>query len=417
MHQRTDLAEEFVARFSSVPLVTESVFLRPKYLRGGIEREVADLLFVHRRRAIIISLKHQADPHTRSKDRAQEWAKKHAAQAAAQLKGAISTLKSRRFWCEHLRRGRVDFDGGDLKPVEAIAAVEAPAGGEVIHLANTVTLIQQGVPFSYFSVNDFLNLIVELRSFPELETYFAARASLPADTRQTLGGEHFLYEQYLFNEGGFGGWSRFEDALSQRAMRTSQLAEIVAEKHRLDATARFVEVVMDCLSTRLSNHEEGLAPEVIAGFDSSDQRKHYLVMQEELCDLSLVERRSLGQLRDDVVSKIGRDTSGLAYRAYIDHPRDRLYLVAVSKGYDRNWAISAAQNILIAGLAYYGKQRGIIIVERLGENFELMMIGGFSQHEEFMALGEKLFAHVPVSLFVGSIGSGPQRVPNIAKEK
>lgn len=142
MHQRTDLAEEFVARFSSVPLVTESVFLRPKYLRGGIEREVADLLFVHRRRAIIISLKHQADPHTRSKDRAQEWAKKHAAQAAVQLKGAISTLKSRRFWCEHLRRGRVDFDAGDLKPVEAIAAVEAPAGGEVIHLANTVTLIQ-----------------------------------------------------------------------------------------------------------------------------------------------------------------------------------------------------------------------------------------------------------------------------------
>ena len=154
---------------------------------------------------------------------------------------------------------------------------------------------------------------------------------------------------------------------------------------------------------------------MVAGFDPSDQRKHYLVMQEELCDLSLLERRSLGQLRDDVVSKIGRDASGLAYRAFIDQSRDRLYLVAVSKGYDRNRAIEAAQNILIAGLAYYGKQRGIIIVERLGENFELVMIGGFSQHEEFKALGEKLFAHVKVSLFLGSIGSGPQRVANIPK--
>ena len=32
--QRTDLAEDFVARFASVPLVAERVFLRPKYLRG-----------------------------------------------------------------------------------------------------------------------------------------------------------------------------------------------------------------------------------------------------------------------------------------------------------------------------------------------------------------------------------------------
>jgi hypothetical protein len=40
--QRTDLAEEFVARFASVPWVAECVFLRPKYLRGSVEREVAD---------------------------------------------------------------------------------------------------------------------------------------------------------------------------------------------------------------------------------------------------------------------------------------------------------------------------------------------------------------------------------------
>ena len=53
----------------------------------------------------------------------------------------------------------------------------------------------------------------------------------------------------------------------QRATRIPQLAEIEAEKHRLDAAARFVEVVTDCLSTRLSNYEEGLAPEVVAGFD------------------------------------------------------------------------------------------------------------------------------------------------------
>jgi hypothetical protein len=134
-------------------------------------------------------------------------------------------------------------------------------------------------------------------------------------------------------------------------------------------------------------------------------------MQEELCDLTLLERRSLGQLRNDVASEIEEDASALAHRVYIDHSRDRLYITAVSKGYDRKRAIDAAQIILIAGLAYYDKQRGIIIVERLGENFELMMVDGFSTHEQFKAIGEKMFAHLKVSLHVGSISSGPQRVP------
>jgi hypothetical protein len=43
-----------------------------------------------------------------------------------------------------------------------------------------------------------------------------------------------------------------------------------------------------------------------------------------------------------------------------------------------------------------------------------VMIAGFSRHEEFKALGEKLFAHVAVSLSRGSITSGPQRVHDIS---
>lgn len=101
-------------------------------------------------------------------------------------------------------------------------------------------------------------------------------------------------------------------------------------KAQLDSTTLF-EAVADCLSERLSNYEEGLAPEVLACFDSSERRKHYLVMQEELCDLSLLERRCLGQLRNEVVSTIEGDASGMVHRMYIDQSRDRLYIVAASK--------------------------------------------------------------------------------------
>ena len=84
MLQRTDLAEEFVARFASAPMVAECVFLRPKCVRGESEREVADLLIVHRRHAIVISLKHQADPIARVGAKAERWARSRAGKAADQ---------------------------------------------------------------------------------------------------------------------------------------------------------------------------------------------------------------------------------------------------------------------------------------------------------------------------------------------
>ncbi|MGO9605117.1 MAG: hypothetical protein ACLQAT_17310 [Candidatus Binataceae bacterium] len=408
--QRTDLAEDFIARFASVPLVTECVFLRPRYLRGHVEREVADLLVVHREQALIISLKHQAEPGSRSPAKAERWVRQHAEQAATQAMGAIRTLKKRRLWCEHYRRGRVDFDASELEPVQAVVAVEHTGG--LVRLADTAPLMHQGVPFSYFSANDLLNLIFELRSFPELQLYLAARASLSDETRLALGGEKHLYQQYLCNEGGFAGWIGFEKAAPEGTERASEVARIIGEKHRSDRMARFVEEVADLLSSRLPNYSKDLPPEVSAHFDPLSARKNYLMLQEELCDLTLLERRALGQLREDLLSKIEQDASpsALLHRAYIDHLRDRLYVVAVSRGYDRKASIEAGQHILLGGLAFYQKDRGIIIVERLGENFEIALIGGFAQHAEYRTLGEVLFANVPVSEFVGSLATGPRRV-------
>jgi hypothetical protein len=412
--QRTDWAEVFIARFASVPLVAERVFLRPRYLRGRAEREVADLLVVHRGQALIISLKHQAAPGKRSPAKAERWARQHAGEAAAQAKGAIATLKKRRFWCEHDRRGRVDFDASELEPIQALVAVEHSGG--VVTLADTDPLTHQGVPFSYFSANDLLNLILELRAFPELQLYLAARASLPEETRRAFGGEKLLYHQYLCNEGGFAGWMGFEKAAQLRVDRAAEVDRIVADKHRSDRAAQFVERVADLLSSRLLDYSKDLPPEVAARFDPSNARKNYLVLQEELCDLTLLERRAVGQLREDLVSKLEGDASpsALLYRVYIDHRRDRLYVVAAARGFDRRRAIEAAEHILVGGLAFYQKERGIVIVERLGENFEVALIGGFAGHAEYRKLGETLFAKVPVSEFVGSLAAGPQRVATTA---
>ena len=49
----------------------------------------------------------------------------------------------------------------------------------------------------------------------------------------------------------------------------------------------------------------------------------------------------------------------------------RIQLVAVGMDFRQ---IEAAEHILVGGLAFYQKERGIIIVERLGENFEVAAI-------------------------------------------
>jgi hypothetical protein len=260
------------------------------------------------------------------------------------------TLKQRRFWCGHSRRGRVDFNADELEPVQALVAVEHSDGA--VTLADDAPLLHQRVPLSYFSVNDLLNLIFELRSFPELHLYLDARASLPDETRRVLGGERLLYEQYLWNEGGFAGWRGFERMARVSALRVSEVGQILVEN------ARFVEGVADLLSSRIPNYSKDLPPEVAARFDPLDARKNYLVLQEELCDLTLVERRALGQLREDLVSKIEQDASpsALLHRAYIDQRRNRLYVVAVSRGFDRKGAVEAAEHIPCRRLGFLPKR-------------------------------------------------------------
>ncbi len=63
---RTGKIEEIAARFCGAPLTAETVFLRPAYQRGHFEREVCDLLVAFQQRGIVLSLKSQDDPTSRT---------------------------------------------------------------------------------------------------------------------------------------------------------------------------------------------------------------------------------------------------------------------------------------------------------------------------------------------------------------
>jgi hypothetical protein len=158
---RSKLAELYAAQFAAVPLVAECVFLNPAFSDGALEREVRDLLLVLRNQVFVIQMKSQDKERTGEK--LLRWIEKETKKAASQIKGAVRTLHERAVWCEHPRRGRVTFEPNYLRPVHALAIVEAPAA---VALRTALPKVCEGIPISYLSLNDFLNLINELRAFP-----------------------------------------------------------------------------------------------------------------------------------------------------------------------------------------------------------------------------------------------------------
>lgn len=162
---RTKWAERFAAEFVSKPLIAEWVFLSPQFIDGRSQKEVCDLIFQLRNAGIVIQQKCQEDPTIRSGARLESWVIKQARAGISQLNGALNTIRSRDFWCDHSRRGRVDFKAGELTPAHGVVLVEH--FGEPVTLPPDCDLQIGNVPIAYMTPSDFLNTIGQLRTFAD----------------------------------------------------------------------------------------------------------------------------------------------------------------------------------------------------------------------------------------------------------
>lgn len=166
--QRTDAAEIIVEKLLAIPFIAEFVFRSPTKFDGGSDKEVADLLISQKNLSLLTSQKCQQDPDSRDKAKTESWARKQAKNAVNQLQGALRTGSSKPIWCNHRRRGRVDFPNGLPKIDHAIVLVEVFQRVALKPDTAELPLDYQGTPISYFSLNDFLNIATELRTMPEL---------------------------------------------------------------------------------------------------------------------------------------------------------------------------------------------------------------------------------------------------------
>ena len=154
--ERTLWAEKFVDTFSSRPLTAECVFHSPQYIDKDKQKEVCDHLLILRRNAILVSMKCQDNPTSRTGDKLRRWAIKNSTRAANQAKGALNTLAREHFWCDHSRRGRVDFEPSFIQVSHIVVLTEVL--GDPVDLPDNLPLSLGEIPVTFLSVNDFLNL-------------------------------------------------------------------------------------------------------------------------------------------------------------------------------------------------------------------------------------------------------------------
>lgn len=401
--QRTLWAEKFFDSFSSRPLTSECVFRSPQYTNRGKQKEVCDFLLVLRGKAILVSMKSQDDPSSRTGDKLRRWTIKNATNALNQAKGALNTIAREPFWCQHPRRGRVDFERGSASVAHVVVLTEVL--GNVVELPSELPLVLGSVPVTYLSLNDFLNLINELRAFPDITAYLDARRTLPDKSLRMVGHEVPFYKYYVLNAGSLAECDGYADARISSAARDAEWQAMLSTEESRHKSASIVEFVSDALATRLKGFSDRLDAETIAQFDPADDRRNYLLMQEELCDLRLAERAALGEHFVNIIGKVEKSesTENMAYKAFFtDSKPDFVYVLVSARGIDRPTLLSRSTILLRAAMAAYGKNRGLVIADRDGAGFEVQLICGRTPGSSDERLAEQFFAklrmsHVPVS--------------------
>lgn len=393
---RTDWAELQIEELLSVPLVSEFVFRSPKH-NDPDEKEVIDHLIVHRGQSIILSQKAQDDPAKRSDTRNAQWVLKNIQNALKPIRGVIRNPGDRPKWCEHPRRGRVEFDA--LPPiVHGIALAETWRPVDLHPAAPDLPLEYLGVPITYLSINDFLTLVVQLRTVPELLEYLQARRTLPPAALHTIGDEKPLFELYLMNGGNLNGCTGHADA--RRAIETH--ADLAAEALARSAEYRYysglMEHVADCLTVRDPYYAQGLSDDARALFDPDGSRKNYIILQDVLADLRLRERAELGGALHTVSDRVAGQPQGLAFQAAHFDGREWVFLFIACKNWEKSALFSIMHGLTGGALAHYRKSNCLIIVDRDGQHYDVALSRpDYKPTAEDATIGEKYFGPLHMS--------------------
>lgn len=387
-------AERYVRDFLALPFISEFVFRGLQTLDGGTQKEVADFLVAYPGVGILMSQKTQRDPFARTPEKTLSWALKEAKRATSQLCGALRTARGKPIWCDHPRRGRVELPDGLPNINHGIVLVEVFERVDLNAQANDLPLQYDGTPITYLSLNDFLNIAIELRTSPEVLAYLDTRRTLPYSDLRVIGDDRALFEFYLLQGGSLAGCLGKADAAIAVAARRDDLRRALKSKWEHDRYGGLVEHVADQLATRRQDYGAGLSAEALARYDAPDNRTNYLKMQAALANLGLRERSELGSAFLGAIEKFDNSGEGFTYRAlHFDSKPEWIFVFGSCAGIEPEELNKRTQILMIAAMAFFRKTHCLIIIDRekVGYEVGLTIMPSPPSSPTERAAGDKLF--------------------------
>lgn len=391
---RTLNVERVVAELVSLPLMRENVFHSAKYLDGTTEKEVCDLLLVHRDGAIVVSIK--AQEKKRDEAKTHRWLRNTAGKALSQLRGAYTTLKNREYWCEHGVRGRVHFQPGEIRPHHGLALLESRFesvvdvdGAELDRLGTTT-------PVTLMGITDFLYVTSYLRTWRDLVRYLDSRSSVLRDPdRRVMGAEPSLFGYYTAMRDTFSGCGGIADAKIVRAAG-KHVSDGSAFRDRERALASILEDFIEAIATAgnldLPPDAEGMSEPVCAVGKE--------VVRDDLCDLTIQERAELGEQIATLSQRVLAETEPepIFYGAvrFGRYPK-KVYVIIVARDTDHSEASVAAMDLTIAACVHYEKKTGVfLLANQVGPElcFSLGRFDDVRPSIEMVAAGQDYFGRV-----------------------
>jgi hypothetical protein len=390
---RTEWAERQTQELLSIPFISEFVFRNVRTVDGKTPRQAGDFLILHRGSGILVEQKCQEDPTARTVEKTVLWARKNAKAGWKQLRRELTRPKDRPVWCDHQRRGRVEFPNGLPVIRHGIVIVEVFQTVDLQPVARELPLEFRNVPIAYLSVNDFLNLAVSLRTVPELTEYLAARRSLPEADLRVLGDEKTLFHFYLLNGSSFAGCVGRADARIAIASQQHRLQQLLERKAESDHYSLLLEYVADRFATSHPQFKVGPLQ------DMPDDAFDPLELQAELADLRLRERAELGRAFDAAVQKLSDKGEGFVFMsARLDSKPEWVYVFGSSRNVDTSELRSRIFMLVRGAMAYYDKRRCLLLLDRDRRSIIASLSRpGFPPTLADFEAGKGLFGHLRVT--------------------
>lgn len=388
---RTVKVELLLAKLASLPLMEESVFHSVKFLDGKIEKEVCDLLLMHRKEALIVQVKAQGKSRNDSASR--KWAAKQFPSAASQVAGARRTLTERPTWCQHKVSGRVDFAPQDAKPRHGLVLLECEVEAVVEPAVSGGRDLQP--PFTVMSIKDFLYVVHYLRTWRDIAKYLDARfAVLRAPDDRTIGNELALIGYYTAMGDSFRGCSGIADARIVAA-RGQHVEPNSAFRDRELHLASILEDLMQ----RIPKTTEMQLPGDVVAKTKVPFVVGQAAIRDELCHLTIQERAAIGEQIGHMSGRLidERPAKPLYGAVRFNRHPDRVYMIVVAADANHADLSATSMEVTIAACVHYSKSVGItFVLNQIGDElrFNLAKFENVQWDAEMAAAGQEYFGHI-----------------------